>query len=234
MKQTLLFFAFCCFGAPLFAQYSDLKEYGLKGNVKSVSDAVYYDVKLMGKKSKIDSTVKAEYQKNMHFNRSGQMDTMKVVDYDLNDSLFNRIYVLDFENGKKSGCRVYDDKDESIEYTQIVWVDEHTYNTAATDIKGELLYETTSWLSSQFQDSIGTTVIYNNGELVRSSKYVNRYGKGNRVVGVDYFDSDGGLADSEVIQYLEFDKKGNWTKSVVRDTFTGLYLKMTVRTIEYY
>ena len=233
-NHLLLVFSLLFISTSVLSQYSDLKEYGLKGNVKSVNDAVYTEVKLMRKRSKIDSTAKVEYHKYMHFNPSGQMDTMKVIDLDEKDSLFNSIYVLTFEDGIKNGCTLYDSQYEPIEYMQIQWVDERTYNMAVTDTKGELVYESTSWLSSKFQDSIGETMIYNGGELVRRTKYVNRFGKRYRVVGVDYFDSDGGFADSEVIEYLEFDKKGNWIKCVVRDTFTGEYKKMTIRTIEYY
>jgi|SRR6218665_210339 len=234
MKQYLLFFALFYFISPSFCQYSDLKEYGLKGNVKSINDAVYLDLKPVGKKWKIDSTDNAAFHKNMYFNPSGQMDTLRVIDVDEKDSMLNSTIVFDFENDIKIGGKQYGYHHQPITLFDIEWMDNRTYKTALTDTSGQKIYESTSWLSIQFQDSVGQTLVYDKGKVVNNSTYVNRLDKSKRVIGIDYFDQFSKPTVSETIEYLEFDKRGNWTKCVVRDSFTGKFKKLTVRAIEYY
>lgn len=166
------------------------------------------------------------------------MDTVRFLDYDFgngaSDSLMNNMLVTDFKNGIKSGGKNYDFHNRPGHQFKVEWIEDRIYKETVTDSTGTKVYETTSWLDAEFRDSVGQTLGYDKGVLIVDEKYSNQLDASKRLVRVDYVDGVNKSKRSETIEYLEFDKQGNWTKSVVRDADTGKFIKMNTRIIEYY
>jgi hypothetical protein len=234
MKKIGLLLVLALLSQSVICQHSDLKEYGFKGNIKTIDEAVYLDLYKRGGEMPISKKDKPAFHRIRHFTRSGQIDTLKALYYKFGDSTMNNVMVFDFKKGIKTGGKYYIFPNEVIGRFKIEWINDRSYKMITTDLKGKKTSEVTCWLDSEFRDSVGQTLDYVKGKVTMDEKYTNHFDSSNRLVGVDYFDEVAKSGYSLIFEYLEFDQEGNWTKSIVRDKNTGEFRKMSTRTITYY
>ena len=218
----------------IFAQHTDLKEYGLKGKVKRITTMHYTDVMFVDGQWMPISFEAFSLKTMLHFNEQGYIDTSMTSFFFEPESLVSNTLAYEFKNGKKVSGKYYDFSGMLIQHHQISWTDQYTYTTTATDINGIKLFESTSWLNDAYRDIKGDYKSYQNGELIFYEKYS------------DIFDENGQLIEAEftnvlenkkyhvLYKHIEFDKNNNPTISTLINITDGTIKKMILREIEYY
>ena len=230
---TTIFFLF---GLTITAlgQHNDLKEYGLKGKVKSITTMHYKDVMFSDGQWMPASFEKFYYTTVWHFNEQGFIDTTKTSLFVHPDILVTNILAYEFKNGKKVSGKYFNYRGVLTELYKITWSDQYTYTTITTDTNGTKTFESTSWLNKDFRDNKGEYKSYENGKVVFYEKYS------------DIFDSNGQLVKAEftnmtenknyfvLYKHSELDKNNNPTITTQINITDGTIKKMTIRLIEYY
>jgi len=217
-----------------FGQHTDLKEYGLKGKVKSIKTMHYKDVMFSNGQWMPISFEKFSYSTVWHFNEQGFLDTSKTNLFTNQDSLITNVLIYDFKNGKKVSGKYYNYQGEMSELYNISWTDQYTYTTITTDSNGTKTFESTSWLNNEYRDNKGEYKRYENGKVVFHEKYS------------DIFDTTGTLIKAEftnvienrnyfvLYKHSELDKNNNPIITTQINITDGTIRKMTIRYIEYY
>ncbi len=217
-----------------FGQHTDLKEYGLKGKVKSITTMHYKDVMFSNGQWMPISFDNFSYKTVWYFNEQGFIDKSKTSLFVHPDSLVTNILTYEFKNGKKVSGKYFNYRGVLTELYKITWTDQYTYTTITTDTNGIKTFESTSWLNKDFRDSKGEYKSYENEKVVFYEKYS------------DIFDANGQLTKAEftnmtenknyfvLYKHSELDKNNNPTITTQINITDGTIRKMTIRLIEYY
>ena len=211
---------------------TDLKEYGFKGNVKSVTTINYNDLK------KIDDTWSISEEKvvskwKMTFNNEGNIIEMKEY-YPLFDTIWNEVTTkIEFKDGLKSKYTKTDLYGQITEVGTYTWIDDHNYNLTALQKSG-LTVNSYSKLDKNFRDMSGGYSYFQNDSILFSEFYKNKLKLNGEIVNSEFHDK---LKDEiYTIEYSdkEKDEKGNLIKVALVYTETQLLKRLSVREFEYF
>lgn len=239
---VLLFYAFA-FRNNLFAQYSDLKEYGLKGKVKSMTRHHYLLVRENGSSIEpvnpeiwISKTI-------TYFNKNGNIDSMTnctnfqnyepSIDRQTNYS--RTIYYFDNKGRKTTGVYIGNINEPEIEPILINWVNkyqyiEKTYRPNSTELKTSI----TAWLNVNYRDSAGMSLYYYGDSLMSDNRYISKFNDKNELLYYVETELVGNEIDTIQVEIKTKDMKGNPTKTVMYKNRYPTKFSLYIRTYEYY
>lgn len=229
LKISTIIISLFIFSVSLYSQdeYTDIKEFGLKGNVKSI-ESKYYSTKENQGKWILDTL---NSKSRMDFNENGNI---------------TRMFNLSFPELETETTEILRDKnDRKISYQKsnqngvfetgnYKWVDERVYQIKAIDSFG-MRMESEFTLTKDFRDKTGTTVYYDNksNEYLFTHQYENFFDEKQNLLmsKITYAP----IKNSRTIIYKvqETDDFGNWTKVIVYDKEND-FRQILIRKIEYY
>jgi len=215
-------------------QHSDLKEYGLKGKVKSITTKYYRDVMFLDGQWLPFSPEDIRYTTVWHFNEQGFIDTARTIFFEEPDSPLTELLVYDFKNGKKISGKRFDAQGVLTELYEIVWSDRYSYTVITTEPKGTKLSESSSRLGKDFRDNQGEYKDYENGKLVFHEKYSDVFDSNGQLVKAEFTDIIANTNYVLLYKHAGFDPNENPTITTRINITEGTIDKMTVREIEYY
>jgi hypothetical protein len=217
-----------------FGQHTDLKEYGLKGKVKSITTMHYKDVMFSKGQWMPIFFDKFSYKTVWHFNEQGFIDTSKTSLFVYPDSLITNILIFEFKNGKKVSGKYFDFRGVLTELYKFSWADQYTYMTITTDTNGTKTFESTSWLNKDFRDNKGEYKSYKDGKTVFYEKYFDIFDSNGQLVKAEFTNATENTNFTILYKHGEYDKKNNPTITTQINITDGTIKKMTIRLIEYY
>lgn len=218
----------------VFGQHTDLKEYGLKGKVKSITTMHYKDVMFSNGQWMPVSLDKFSYSTVWHFNEQGFIDTSKTSLFVHPDSLVTNILTYEFKGGKKVSGKYYNYRGILSEQYKISWTDQYTYTTVTTDTNGNKTFESTSRLNKEFRDNKGDYKSYENGKVVFYEKYSDIFDTSGQLIKAEFTNMTENKNYFVLYKHSEFDKYYNPIITTQINITDGTVRKMTIRLIEYY
>jgi hypothetical protein len=217
-----------------FGQHTDLKEYGLKGKVKSITTMHYKDVMFSNGQWMPISFEKFSYKTVWNFNEQGFLDMSKTSLFVHPDSLVTNVLAYEFKNGKKVSGKYYNYRGILTELYKISWTDQYTYSTITTDTNGIKTSESTSWLNKEFRDNKGEYKSYENGKVVFYEKYSDIFDTSKQLIKAEFTNVTENKNYFVLYRHSELDKNNNPTITTQINITDGTIRKMTIRLIEYY
>jgi len=209
---------------------TDLKEYGFKGEVKTIVSKRYVGISKKNGEweySKDDLFAISIY----HFNKEENIETLEMTHFYEGDTLENTFH-FSFTNGRKTGAtRVSDGGKNTLEMT-FEWKGDRKYIWKSTE--NNIYSETISELDENYRDKEGIFNAYSNDELVTSETYIN------------FFDDEGQITKSRLIDHINettrvqlykdkvYDSVGNMLEVAIVDSASGKLEVLTVREYTYY
>lgn len=229
MKIFIIGISFLIFSVSLYSQddHTDVKEFGLKGNVKSV-ESNYYLAKEYQETWILDSL---KSRSVMDFNKKGNFT--KIISIDFPDSESEIIEFQRDENGRKISYKKHT-LYGIFETGNYEWISEKRYRLKAKDSFGVRM-ESEFTLTENFRDESGTTIYYDDktGEYLLTFTYQNILDKNGNLLRTNIFYEPSGDSSTTIYDVQEIDAFGNWIK-------VGLYheekdfREIMIRNIEYY
>ncbi|HBC03305.1 MAG TPA: hypothetical protein PKH16_09715 [Aequorivita sp.] len=226
---NLIFVFLFCFSLHSQEGFNDLKEYGLRGRVKSF-ESTYYSTKEIQEMWIID-TLKSKSK--VDFDENGNIT--KIVNLSFSESEL-KIETIEFQrdkNERKISYKKYNEY-EVFETGTYKWIDERKYQINSIDSFG-IRTESEFTLTKNLRDKSGTTAYFDSksGEYLLTYKYENildEYGNLLRSK-ITYEPID--KSSIMIYDVQELDSMGNWIK-------INLYYEdedfrqIMIRKIEYY
>ncbi|WP_310994390.1 hypothetical protein [Aequorivita marina] len=231
MRILILFLCFLFFSISFFSQegYTDIKEFGLNGNVKSI-ESKYYSIKENQGKWILDTL---NSQSKMYFNNNGGIT--KMVNQSFSQLETETIEIQRDQNGRKISYHKYNENG-IFETGYYQWVDERKYQIKAKDSFGFRM-ESEFTLTKNFRDKSGITLYYDDrsGEHLLTHQYEN------------ILDQEGNLLSSKItyeplhnsttmiFEVQETDDFGNWIMvNLYKEEEEKESRQIMIRNIEYY
>jgi hypothetical protein len=241
MRQltAILFLIFAA--SHIYAQHTDVKEWGLKGKVKLITRYMYDQgvVKLSEKWQPTDSThysSKSVY----YFNKKGFIDSSVEAYFYSSYQQIQRIKTVYFYNKGKRISGLSYDQDGTISDISYEWLNNTTY--VARSKNSHFTTKNTAWLKKDFRDSTSEIEVWEHEHgsgynLIYKRKYVVTTGANNLILQSHNIESHSpGMdkVDDYIIHYLhqEFDSHKN-PINVAELRGETLY-HLVFRKIEYY
>ncbi len=215
-------------------QHTDLKEYGLKGKVKSITSMHYKDVMFSNGHWMPISKEKFYYTTVWHFNEQGFLDTSATSLFVYPDSLVTNILAYEFKNGKKVSGKYFNYLGVLTELHKITWVDQYTYTIIATDTSGTKILESNSWLNKNYRDNKGEYKSYENGKVVFYEKYSDIFDTNGQLLKAEFTNITENKSYVVLYKHSEFDKNKNPITTTQINITDGTIKQITIRLIEYY
>lgn len=211
---------------------TDLKEYGFKGNVKSVTTINYNNLEQIEGTWNINED-KVISKWKMTFNKEGNIVEMKEY-YPIVDTIWNEVTTkIEFENGLKSKYTKTDLSGQITEVGTYTWIDDHNYKLAAFQKSG-ITVNSYSKLNKTLRDISGGYSYIQNDSILFSESYKNKLKRNGEIVSSKFYDQ---LKDEYyTIEYSnkEKDKKGNLIKVALVYKEPQLLKRLSVREFEYF
>jgi len=229
---TTIYFIFALTITAL-GQHTDLKEYGLKGKVKTITTMHYKDVMFSNGQWMPTSFEKFYYTTVWHFNEPGFLDTSKTSLF-VHDSLVTNILTYEFKNGKKVSGKYFNYHGVLTELYNITWTNQYTYTTITTDTNGTKTFESTSWLNKDFRDNKGEYKSYENGKVDFYEKYSDIFDTNGQLIKAEFTNMTENKNYFILYKHSESDKNNNPTITTQINITDGTIKKLTIRLIEYY
>ncbi len=211
---------------------TDLKEYGFKGEVKSVTTINYNDLEQIDGAWNINED-KVISKWEMTFNKEGNIIEMKEY-YPLIDTIWNEVTTkVEFENGLKRKYTKTDLYGQTTEFGTYTWGDDNNYKLTATQKSG-IVVNSYSKLNKNLRDISGGHSYIQNDSILFSESYKNKLKQNGEIISSKFYDK---LKDEYyTIEYSdkEKDKKGNLIKVALVYKETQLLKRLSVREFEYF
>ena len=234
MKRKIILSLLVFSSVNVFAQHTDIKEYGLKGKVESITTMHYKDVMFKNGQWMPTSFDEFLFTSVWHFNEQGFIDTAKTSLFIHPDSLVTNTLTYQFKNGKKVSGKYINYRGILTELYKISWTDEYTYTTITTDTNGTKLFESTSYLNKDFRDNKGEYKSYENGEIIDYEKYSDIFDKNGQLIKAEFTNLVENKNYVVLYKHSELDKNNNPTVTTQINITDGTIKKMTIRLIDYY
>lgn len=234
MKKTIIIFTAILVLTSFVSENkpTDIKEYGFKGNVKSVTTINYNDLEQIdGTWNIIDDKVISKWK--MTFNEDGNIIEMKEY-YPLFDTTWNKVTTkIEFKNGLKSKYTKTDLYGQTTEVGNYTWLDDHNYKLIASQKSG-ITINSYSKLNKNLRDISGGYSYIQNDSILFSETYENNLKRNGEIVSSKFHNK---LKDEYyTIEYSdkEKDQKGNLIKVALVYKETQLLKRLSVREFEYF
>ena len=218
------------------AQHTDLKEYGLKGHVKSIT-TVNYESGICTNNQWIPyDEAKPNTITTLYFNKSGIIDS-SITEFgafktDTSSFRTKTIYVI--EQNKKVSAKYYDHSGKFTETIKIKWLNNKTYSTYFYDLNGKLTFESTSWLNDEYRDNKGEYKSYDNDTLNIYEKYDDVFDSDKQLIKANFVDQIGKKEYTILYKHQAFDEFKNPTYTALVNITTGTLKRISIWRIEYY
>ena len=211
---------------------TDLKEYGFKGEVKSVMTLNYNDLEQIdGTWSITENKVISKWK--MTFNKEGNIIEIKEY-YPLYDTIWNEVTTkIEFENGLKRKYTKTDLYGQTTEVGTYTWLDDNNYKLSATQKNG-ITVNSYSKLNKSYRDISGGYSYIQNDSILFSESYKNKLKRNGEIISSKFYNKL--KNEYYTIEYSEKEKdeKGNLTKVALVYKGTQLLKRLSVREFEYF
>jgi len=217
---------------PEKKSFTDLKEYGFKGKVKSVITKNYIGLERQDNKWVISEERIASKQ-NVFFNINGNIT--KIIDYRLleNDSWYDITTEFKYENGLKKTSKKTDLYGKQTEQAEYKWLDDKNYILTAKDING-MKVESVSKLNNDFRSYSGEYKYFKADSLVYSESYSNKLDKKGEIISTHFLNKISAKSYTLLYTDKELDKEGNLIKLAMTYEESGDLKRFIVREFSYY
>ncbi len=249
IRVTLAFSFSIQFVAGQNSTHTDLKEYGLVGDVKTMT--LYKHINISEKKGtggsnlySVSSRDTFEFKRIYHFNRSGNLDSIITITpyhYNNKTTIYTNTVVWEFDkNNRKKGFKAYDNARKLFEEAEIRWMDDFHYvqynfifDTGRVRQKNQEIWFT---LNSQGRELIYEVKILKPWSGVLDQQYIvvnslgkNRYVERKRVI----YPMENAFDESVYVQ-VKIDRYGNPTDTHIRSTYSTPVTRIEVTEYSYY
>jgi len=225
-----------------FGQYSEWKEYGLKGKVKSMVRYHYYFKDELLNPDKID-TSKWSSKIFTYFNANGNVDS---VIYYSNPKSYDpeyigeihcskNLYFYDIKGQKRTGLYVPDCSLNIKERMIYEWPNPYTYIERTFDyVTNKVKTEIFAYLHRNLRDSAGVSNYFVGDSIYSSYSYTSTFDSNGRLEYYIERELPRNTIDTVRFKYTSFDKKGNQTKTLIFRNSDAFPKAMYLRTYQYY
>lgn len=220
----------------LFGQtHNDLKEYGYKGEVKSIT-TYNYDTLSFNETNKIFDRRLWGNKIVYTFDIKGNFDTIFL--YTQLPIIIDTVYTFktayDYSQQTKIALRI-NGKNEVTDTIKFLWINDTTYKTIEIAVNGQDKVLSDLFLNKNYRDKSGKYTGYDeNNKIEYSEKYENRIDD-NGLLTRSF--KTNLLTNTKTIvsyQYFDFDKFGNPTKIWISNLLDKKVFRIAVREFEYY
>jgi hypothetical protein len=229
MKTSILILSLTLFSVSLYSQevFTDIKEFGLKGKVKSI-ESNYYSVKENRQELTLDTL---NSKSLMHFNENGNLTI--IVNFTFSGEEIERIKYQRDDNERKISYKKYNENG-IFETGKYNWINERKYQIKAKDSFG-IRIESEFTLSKKFRDESGTTTYYDDktGEYFLTYHYQNILDENGNLLSSNNIYKPLGNSSTIIYDVQELDEFGNWIKVSLYDDEKD-FRQIMIRKIEYY
>ncbi len=202
-----------------FSQYTEWKEYGLKGKVKTITSYHYQLVKQKGDSFVPEDHSKWCYKITMCFSEQGNVDSIAYT-YNYKNfvpsmpypSITFKYFYFDEEDGNRKGFIKMQNAQQISSYLDLKWNGPYLYVEEQTEAEypiGKRI--TTTWLNKNYRDSAGMSISYNGDSIYSKTGYVTTFNEKGEIE--SYLETDYTINYTNTVRYKfkKYDSKGNFT-----------------------
>lgn len=214
--------------------HTDLKEYGYKGPVRTVT-TYYFDTLLFDKSDRIYSTKNWRNKIVYKFARTGNLDSIiTFTQLPHQDTVY--INKTAFFNKYPSRFAVRLNGDNSVTDTvKYAWLSDTSYQTTEVAVKGDYRVLSDYFLDKNYRDKAGSHSVYNGKDGIEfSEKYENTIGRDGLLTKSIRTNLLENTTSTVGYAYFGRDKYGNPTKILLANLPGGKVFRIVLRAFEYY
>lgn len=216
--------------------YSDSKEYGIKGTIKIVKQYTYTDIIKNNNEYKVKNSKKWNSLKIVYFSKKGTIDSIKTIIQfkDNSEKKYTTKTFFEYKNNKKEIEKTYDENKNLLDSTVYKWKTDHNYTESIYDNSDELLSTSNLTLSKDYRDKEREDKIYKNKKIELWEKYENIIddnGNFTKTILTNLLTSK----KTELCYiYKDFDKNKNTKEIHIFDCTQNRIIKIRLNTYIYY
>ncbi len=225
-----------------FSQYSELREYGFKGRVKSMVTTQYQLITYKKDDYTPIDTSMWNWKSRLFFNTSGNVDSITgCVNYanyvpsdDNNTNCYKTLYYYNMIGKKQTGLDIGDVGSDKKNPIVVEWPNEHQYIERTYTPNLELKTENTVWLNRNFRDSAGTSLFYSQGELISNTTFMSDFNEKGELIRNIGKDLVTGITDTTYYKIKSYDHEGNPTVIYLYEGNSTEPKAINIRKYQYY
>lgn len=234
MKQTLILSFIILLGCSskikTGEQSLSLELYNLKGNIEYISDKKIPSVLTKEWKTVPDSNSSISIQ-NKYFDKEGLLTEFKYFDKD--SLLMLKSEIIKSKTGKYQGSKDFNKNENQTKQTKIIL---STRDILETETYAQESGNLISKSKTEYENNLVKKQCLEFISQGHKSEYIyKRDNEGNEIeISMIVEFGDQKIENKSFVQYLDFDKYGNWTKRIDYDKESGNECLLTIRIIKYY
>jgi len=235
MRPLIFIVSLLSFSLSFGQTHNDLKEYGYKGKVKNMT-TYNYDTLSFDETNKIFDNRLWRNKIVYTFDTTGNLDTIfSYIQLPFtNDTVYTFKTAYTYSQQARIALRI-NGKNEVTDTVKFLWINDTTYQTIETAVKGQRKVLSDLFLNENYRDKCGKFTGYDDDNKIEySENYENRINDNGLLT--RSFKTNLLTHTTTIVsyQYFDFDKFGNPTKIWLSNFLDKKVIRIALREFEYY